>query len=443
MILARLLAPEAFGTMAIVLSSASVIQAFTDIGVRDALIQNPRGSEPEYADAAWWLSFGRSLGIYAVLFFASPWIAVFYRNPQLTSLLRVAITSIILEGMMSARAYVALKEMKFPRWAVIYHGGGICGVVITLILSFHLRDVWALVLGSVAEGAARCALSYIICPYFPSIKPDREALRELLKYSRRVFGLSFLNLIFTRTDIFVLAKMFSATQLGLYAMASYLAQTPASFIINLEAQILMPTFSHIQGQKDRINQILLRVTSLIVLLGMPALAFVYFCGTFLLAAVYGQRYAGVGPVLTIAAAVALINLVNGPITTVFGATGFPQLHRRSVGLMAVTMVLLIYPLTKWLGLAGAQTACLVAMAAGYLLQVERIHKLTRLNVSQYGKIFLLSAATSVSVIIICIGVRSFAALARPLPNIALGVVGCLLAYAVTCGVLFRRAGRPA
>src|SRR3990172_12594762 len=60
MLLARLLAPEAFGTIAIILSVCSAIQSFTDIGIREALIQNPKGAERKYVGAAWWLALFRA-----------------------------------------------------------------------------------------------------------------------------------------------------------------------------------------------------------------------------------------------------------------------------------------------------------------------------------------------------------------------------------------------
>src|SRR5580700_4156544 len=72
MILTRLLAPQAFGEMAIVLSAVSVIHTIMDIGVREALIQNPRGSGDEYVGAAWWMAFGRSASFWAILTVIAP-----------------------------------------------------------------------------------------------------------------------------------------------------------------------------------------------------------------------------------------------------------------------------------------------------------------------------------------------------------------------------------
>src|ERR1019366_2031928 len=151
LILVRLLMPAAFGTMAIVLSTTSVLQVITDVGVWSALIQNPRGGEPQYVHVAWWMGVGRALSAGSLLFVAAPWVAKFYGNPELSAFLRVVVVGQIIGDAMSPRAYVAMKEMKFSRWAMITNGGAILGVVTTVILSILLRNTWALVIGTCSE----------------------------------------------------------------------------------------------------------------------------------------------------------------------------------------------------------------------------------------------------------------------------------------------------
>lgn len=438
MILARLLAPSAFGTMAVVLSASSVLQALTEIGVRDGLIQNPRGAERQYVDAAWWMAFSRSLLVYILLFASAPFVARFYGNLEITALLRVAVLAVIFEGALSANAYIALKKMEFRKWATLFHGGSICGVVITVVLGFFIRGVWALVIGVCAEGAIRLILSYAICPYLPRLRWDRDAIQELVKFSRGLFGLSLLNLIFSRTDIFVMAKLFSAEQMGLYTMAIFMVQTPAGFILKLMGQVFMPTFSEVQGDAVRTNRILLKITALVMFVGMPVLVFIVICSRPLLTVIYGSRYAGGETALILASCVAIINLFNGQLTGVFYANGQPHLHRRSVTIMAVAMMVTIYPMVKWLGLAGGQLAAVIAIGIGFLLQLERMRKLTGLDLARYGKTFLWASLISASVLLAGAGIRVFSVMARPVPSIALGLAGCLLAYGVTAFMLFRR-----
>ena len=192
MLLTRLLAPEAFGTMAVIMSASSAIHTLTDIGVKEALIQNPRGTEEHYMGAAWWLALGRAVTLASLVCLIAPWMAKFYGNLEITPLLRVATLSVIFDGAFSSKAYITMKQMKFAKWAAINHGGGIIGIIITVVLSFFIRDVWALVLGFCSESAARCILSFAICPYLPLPEWNTEAIRDLLRFSKGLFGLAFL-----------------------------------------------------------------------------------------------------------------------------------------------------------------------------------------------------------------------------------------------------------
>jgi len=427
MLLARLLAPEAFGTMAIVLSATTLIQVMAEVGAREALIQSPRGTEPGHVGAAWWMSVTRSLSIYSVIFVAAPFVARFYGNAELTALARIVTLSVVFDGFLSPKAIVAQKQMKFSRWAIINNGGGMLGVLTTLILSYFLRDVWALAIGYCSENAARCVLSYVLCPYLPRFHVDWAALRDLFRFSRGLFGLAFLNLIFTRADIFVLGKMYPAAQLGLYSMAVYLVQTPAVFAAAILSQTLLPALSHIQSDHTRVNRILLRVTSLTVMLGLPAVAFAAFCGRSVLTLVYGPRYSVAAVALALAACAALINTLNVQLTIVFYAQGVPRLHRRSVASMAVVVIALVYPLAKAFGLWGGQLACLIAVVVGYLLQVERIRKVTGLSLSAYWKNFLIPALACLAIAALWLAAGRIGALGQPAPNIVLGILGSLLA----------------
>ena len=89
-LLARLLVPEAFGTMALILSACAAIGALTEIGIKEGLIRNPQGSEERYIRTAWWLSICRAGLIYPFLFFTAPLFSDVYGIPGLTDPLRVA-----------------------------------------------------------------------------------------------------------------------------------------------------------------------------------------------------------------------------------------------------------------------------------------------------------------------------------------------------------------
>ena len=116
MVLTRLLAPGAFGAMAIVMSCSAVIGTLTDVAHGAAVIQNPRGREKAYLNAGWWMGMWRAVGTYAVIFAMGPWIARFYGNAELSGLLRVALLSTLFDGAQSPGSILTQKDMKFGRW---------------------------------------------------------------------------------------------------------------------------------------------------------------------------------------------------------------------------------------------------------------------------------------------------------------------------------------
>ena len=437
MILTRLLAPSAFGTMAIVMSTSSLVLCMTEIGQRYAVIQNPRGGEDEYLNAGWWMGMGRSILTYAIIFAMAPFVAHFYGNAELSALLRVTLLSIVFEGAMSPRSILPQKEMKFGRWMAITNGGGICGVIVTVILSFVIRDVWALAIGAFSENAFRCLLSYIVCPGLPTLRWDRHALRELYAFSKQGFGMSFLNLIFTRADIFVLGKLYSATALGVYTMAVYLVQTPSVFLTNTLVQTLLPTFAHVQEDKERVNRILIEVTSWVILLGLPAMVGCYLCGSSLLRLIYGARYEAAAGPLAVAAVVVFLSLLNVLITSVFAGMGRPGLHRRAVTASAVIMMIAIYPACKLFGVVGGQVAALLAIVASYALQIRRMRELTGLNLLRYGRVFVPAVLASAGALGIGLGARFVGLTNTPSANIAVGATVCLIAYVLSVPAFLR------
>ena len=146
--------------------------------------QNPRGTEREYVNSAFWLSFLRALGLACLLVITAPWIAKFYGNPELATLLRFTALTLVFDGATSPLVCIAIKNLKFYRLAMISNGGGICGVILTVVLSYYMRNIWALVLGQVAESAFRLTFSYVLYPFLPSLALDRDAIRSLLNFSR-------------------------------------------------------------------------------------------------------------------------------------------------------------------------------------------------------------------------------------------------------------------
>ena len=243
MILARILARDQFGLMAIVMVAATMFEAFTEVGVKQSVIQNKRGAERDYLNVAWWFQVVRGLALFVIAFLAAPWISSFYGKPELLRLLQVAFLAILFRGLVSPRAYVLEKKYRFDKVMLLVQGSGVFGAIVAIVLGLIIQSVWALVIGFVAEYAIMCVLSYVFVPIKPTFKINREDLAELFRFARAMLGLPILTIIALQTDVLVLGKVVAEDDLGMYYLAVALVQLPIFLFSRMVNPVLLPAFS--------------------------------------------------------------------------------------------------------------------------------------------------------------------------------------------------------
>lgn len=383
MILARLLAPAEIGVMAIVVSISIAFEAFAELGIKQSVIQNKRGANPDYLNVAWWAQMVRGLCLFAIAVVSVPWISSFYDKPELSRMLRICFLVILFRGLISPRAYILEKEYKFGRSVFLIQGSAILGVVVTIGLALVIRNVWALVIGFVVESATLCVLSYVLVPFLPRFRIDRESFEELMKFARGMFGLPILTMVSMQADIFVLGKLVETDQLGMYTLALQLAQQPCIIFGQVFGVILLPVFAENQHNKEVLCRHVRKVNRTTFVFFAPLAALAAIWAKPILSLAYGPRYSVVSTPFTIMFFVMFFRIQGHILASVYLAIGKPSLHRRFAILLAVLMVSLIYPSIKLFGLVGATLSLLIAYGAAVCLQAETMSRIIGLRFKDY------------------------------------------------------------
>jgi O-antigen/teichoic acid export membrane protein len=425
--------------MAILMVAAAVFEAFTEVGIKQSIIQNKHGAEPEYLNVAWWIQALRGLGLFVIGIIAAPWISSFYDKPELVRLLRFCFISVLFRGLISPRAHVLEKEYKFGRAVFLIQGSRILGSVITIVLAFILKNVLALVIGFVAEAAIMSLLSYLLVPFMPRLRIHREYLGEVMKFARGMFGLPILTIITMRTDVTVLGKLVTAGQLGMYHLALLLVERPMTLYSRIVAPVLLPAFSEKQSDTQKVGDIVLFLTRVITVFGMPIVMFMIICAEPILRVIYVPQYAAVAVPFGILSVAILVRMQSVPIASIFLALGQPHILRRFVGLRALILVVIIYPNIVWFGLSGAAMSVLLAYIIVLCIQVfYYMPKIIVLRLGDYATCWLQGLLTSVVWIGTFILLRFFAGPTTWM-NLTIAALSCLSAWAVGL-FLFRYCG---
>jgi len=369
MILARLLAPDDFGLMALVLSVSVLLSCLTDVGVRQSIVHHQDGAKREYLNIAWWVQVARGIGLFITVLLVAPAICRFYDKPELLNLLRVSLAIVVLNALTSPRLYLLDKEFRFVKSLCLIQGSSLLGTLTAIILVLYMRNVWVLVIGQVMQSGVQCLLSHILCPFRPILKIDRRYLKEFLKFGRGMLGLAFLTVVSMQADVFVLAKILPSEPVGMYALALALARQPIFLFSSSVGRVLLPAFAEKQDDHGALCSAVIRLLRITLLFGVPLLVFAAIGAKPILFLVYGARYRAVAVPFALLCLAMLFYVQAIVLAQVYMAIGLPQLQRRYVILLAGLIISLMYPAVKFFGLTGAAGVLAFSHAVAVLMQV--------------------------------------------------------------------------
>lgn len=383
MIIARILAPDQIGIMVIVMSLSMGLEAFTEVGVKQSVIQNKEGSNDRYLNVAWWMQVTRAICLYIIASLLAPWLSSFYDYPELSKMLRVAFIAIALRGFVSPRAAVLEKEYKFGRVVFLVQGSAVLGAIISVVMALIMRSVWALVIGFVIETAIYCIFSFVLVPFVPRFEIDRSSLVELVRYARRMFGLPVLTAVSFYAPNLILGKVVSKELTGLYGFAAMFCFIATDFYLRTIAPVLLPAFSEKQDDNRALCRGVLHTAKWTSIFVIPLAAFIACCSSKLLLVAYGPKYA----TMSIPLAVLCIQIViRNQIVCLSGlylAIGQPHLQRRFATIRALTILGLGYHSVVLYGPLGIAVVIVLSNFIVLLMQVFKAQKVIGLNISWY------------------------------------------------------------
>lgn len=143
-ILARLLAPDDFGLIGIVLLMMGILESFTQFGFTQALIQR-KGDIQSYLNTAWTVGIVRGLALGGILFASAPLIASFFDAPAVRAMVQVIAAALILKGLENPGMLYLTKELQFRRLLVYQIAVTIAELGTAIAAAIILQNAWALV----------------------------------------------------------------------------------------------------------------------------------------------------------------------------------------------------------------------------------------------------------------------------------------------------------
>jgi O-antigen/teichoic acid export membrane protein len=353
--LARLLAPELFGTMLIVNTLMTGIQLFSDVGIGQNIIHSPRALDPRFYNTAWSLQIIRSIVIWLIFLLAAVPAAHFYGAPILSTILPVSGFSMVLAGFASVSPAILQKKMLYGRMAVFNLATALISSALFITFACLTPTVWALVLSGVVGTAVSTVLTYVLVPGLKQrFHIDKPCLSEITSFGKWVYLNSMVYFLSMNFDRLYLAKVVPLQVLGIYGIARSLSELFGTVATHLGNSVIFPFIS---SHSDRSRETLRRelVTIRAKFLAFAALG----CSLFIATAdlgiklLYDQRYyaaAWMLPVLALGAWFSMLATTNE--STLLGL-GVPSYTAIANSVRFLVMVVGLPLSLKFKGLHGA------------------------------------------------------------------------------------------
>ncbi len=249
-VLARLLAPEDFGLVAVAMALYAIVQTLSQTGFNSALIHYRDAGRSDY-DTVWTMNLLIGLAIAAALYvFAAPF-SHYMDDGRLQPILYFFAIKAIINGGINTAFLSYEKSLHFRPIFIADVCVKVGASTTTIVLALIWRDYWALVVGGLIAACARVGFSYALLPYRPRV--SFQSVRRLFSYAGWLTAANVLMTVNTRLDNLILQKLVSTADVGAFVVAKEVAQVPISFIGGPIEKVLFPSFVELNESLDRLR----------------------------------------------------------------------------------------------------------------------------------------------------------------------------------------------
>lgn len=380
LVMTRLLAPEMFGVMAIALTFMFGLTLFSDLGIRQNVVQSQRGDDPAFLGTAWAVQVlrGGVLFVFAItlagvlLLFQSTGVVAassVYADQMLPKVVAVLAFTALIAGFESINLATASRRLELGRATMLELIAQCVAIPVMLAWAAFDRSIWALVAGAVVAGLTRAILSHIFV-HGPKVRWswNGSAVSEILGFGKWIFLSSILGFFVMSADRLILGGLVGPDVLGMYAIAYLIISAVQQGLGKLSVGVALPALSEVfrRGSPDESRAMYYKGRLPFDLVSLFIAGFLWTTGETIISLLYDARYRQAGYILEVLA-LTLVVIRYDVAEKCFMAAGKPR-YLTILNFMRLVLLCILMPLGFILGnLEGALWSLVLAAGMGALV----------------------------------------------------------------------------
>ena len=250
-IMARLLTPKDYGLIDMLAIFLAVAQSLIDSGFSQALIRKQDRTDVDNS-TVFYFNIVVSSALYLILFIAAPFVADFYNQPELTSVMRVVCLGVILNSLAVVQRALLTVRIDFKTQAKASLSAAVISGCIGIVLAYCGFGVWSLVVQQLLNLSVNTLLLWIFSKWRPIAVFSWKSFHELFAFGSKMLASGLLDTLYRNIYPIVIGKLFSASSLGHYTRAHQFSEFPSSNVTGIIQRVTYPILCGIQDETERL-----------------------------------------------------------------------------------------------------------------------------------------------------------------------------------------------
>lgn len=323
-VIARILLPSDFGTIALLNVFLAICQTFIDSGFGLALMRKKKCSEDDFS-TVFIFSVLVSIISYGILWSIAPWIADFYNIPILIEITRIVSLNVIINAISNVPNAILSISLDFKKKAIIAVLTVIISGSLGLWLAFRGFGVWALVYQTLIASALRAFFLFMFSRWMPIMTFSKASFNELFSFGSKMLISGIIGNIYNNLTSILIGKFFSTTSLGLYGKATTFANYPSMHITGVILNVAYPVLAKIQDEEERLIEAYRKMLKMSCLVIFPLMIGLASVATPFVQLILGKQWLEMIPLLQVLCFAMMWDPINGMNMNLLQVKGYSNI----------------------------------------------------------------------------------------------------------------------
>lgn len=290
-ILARMLSPSDYGTIAIVMVMIAICDVLLNDGIGNALVQKEEYDKRDF-DSIFWLNLVIAIILYVIVFLSAPYVAQFYNDVQLIGLMRFLGLTVVLSACNSVQKAYVQRNMQFKLFFYSNFTSVLVSGIIGVGVAYLGYGIWALAIQIFVYTLTAAVVLFLKLDWKPSLYVSFDRIQALFKFGSKILAASFLYMFTDNVRQLLIGKIFSPNDLGLYNQGQKFPGLLVNDMAGALGQVLFPAFSKGQSSIDNLKRLVRNSVKHASFLFFPAIVGLFAIADNFIILLLGEKWYG-------------------------------------------------------------------------------------------------------------------------------------------------------